>query len=144
MRSMRIFSPLLLLLSTVVLGGANCTERALCEQIKECANDPPGEDFVEVCTRQRAGETAALRANSEDDCVTLATAQTALDACRAQLTCDDFQEGDLGGECDNELDDYNDAFDDAANNRIGGSAIGRGGPGPSYNQLVPLDCSSFD
>ena len=141
---MRISICLLLLSTTFVLGGANCTERALCEKIKECANDPPGEDYVEICTQQVSSQSAALKANSEEECQTLATATEALNACRSQLSCDDFQEADYGGECDDEVDDYNDAFDDAADNRLGGSSIGSGGPGASYNQVVPLECSSFD
>lgn len=132
------------LLVLPLLGGANCQDRALCEKIEECASDPPGEDFVDICVQQRATELAALRANDEEECQILATAVAELNACRAQLDCDDFEEGDLGGECDDEIDNYEDALDDAADDRYGGNSIGVGGPGANYNTLVPLDCSSFD
>jgi hypothetical protein len=135
---------LLSLLVLPLLGGANCQDRQFCEKAAECANDPPGEDFVDICTQQQGTRIAALQANSEEECQVLAQALAALNACRAQLECDDFREADYGGECDDELDDYEEALDDAADDRYGGNSIGQGGPGANYNTLVPLDCSSFD
>jgi hypothetical protein len=135
---------LLSLLVLPLLGGANCQDRAFCEKVAECADDPPGEDYVDICTTQRGTEIAALAANDEEECQVLASAVAALNACRAQLDCDDFREADYGGQCDDELDDYQDALDDAADDRYGGNSIGAGGPGANYNTIVPLDCSSFD
>ena len=139
--------PIILVLALLVLpalGGASCQDRQLCEKIAECADDPPGEDYVDICVQQRSAELAALQANDEEECQELATALAALNTCRAQLDCDDFRENDLGGECDDQLDDYEDALDDAADGRYGGNSIGAGGPGANYNTFVPLDCSSFD
>ena len=86
---------------------------AICEKEKECASDPPGEDFVRVCTISVDGNYRALNANSEEDCRTYASARQAYDACRATLDCDDYRESDLGGKCDDERDALEDAFDDA-------------------------------
>ncbi len=102
-----------LLVATAALTG--CTSQALCEKDAECRDDPPGDDYVRICTIQFDGNIRALRANKEEECHALADAQEALGACKAQLKCDDYVEGDLGGECDDQLDDFNDAFDDAEN-----------------------------
>jgi hypothetical protein len=101
--------------AVVLLITSGCTSQALCEKDAECRDDPPGDDYVRICTIQRDGNIRALRANKEEECQMLADAQIALDACRAQLDCDDYNEGDLGQKCDAELDDFNDAFDDAEN-----------------------------
>lgn len=131
-------------LGALALGGAACADRALCEKADECADDPPGDDYVEICTRQQQASLAALRANEEEDCLRLADATAALNACRAQLSCDDFEEADLGGECDDEIDEYEDAFDDAADGNLGGNSIGPAGPGLNLFSSVPEQCSSFD
>lgn len=86
---------------------------ALCEKEKECASDPPGEDFIRVCTISVDGSYRALNANDEEDCKVLATAAQAYDACRAALDCDDYREADLGGNCDDERDDLDDAREEA-------------------------------
>lgn len=140
----RLLLATFVLFAALALGGGACASRALCEKIDECADDPPGDDFVEICTRQHQASMAALRANEEEDCQRLADATAALDACRAQLSCDDFEEADLGGECDDEVDEYNDAFDDAADGNLGGSAIGPAGPGFNFYTGIPEQCSSFD
>lgn len=127
------------------LAGANCTQRSLCEKRAECASDPPGEDYVNICTEKEFGYQNALRANSEEDCQRLATAVEALQACMATLDCDDFTENDLGGNCDDELDEYDDAWDDASNggSDLGGRAVSQGGLGPAF-AAIPKDCSSWD
>ncbi|MCP4503094.1 MAG: hypothetical protein GY822_24420 [Deltaproteobacteria bacterium] len=96
--------------------GIGCTpSSALCERKKECASDPPGEDFVQICTISNDGRLRSLRANSEEECQELADAKVAFDACRAALECTDFNEGDLNDRCEDELDDYQDALGDADN-----------------------------
>lgn len=95
------------------LGG--CTAQNLCAKKAECA-DEEGDDLAEdspsVCQANYSGGLSALRANEEKECQLLADATEALDACRAGLKCDDFIESDFGGECDDQLDDFNDALDD--------------------------------
>ena len=49
------------------------------------------------------------------ECHTLADATLRLDACRAQLDCDDFREGDHGGKCDDEQEALEDAIEDTDN-----------------------------
>gem|GEM_PF-1892160 len=88
---------------------------ALCEKEKECMSDPPGEDFVSICTIKADGQLRALNANKEEECHLVASTLSALNACRAQLDCDDYNEFDYGGHCDDELDDYLDAVEDADN-----------------------------
>lgn len=99
------------------LAGGGCTAQALCERARECANDPPGEDFVRVCQTRYEGQIRAYRANKEEECHILADRKLAFDACRAQLDdCDDFHDSDdrdYNGDCDNEHDDYFDALEDA-------------------------------
>ncbi len=104
------------LLGTFALSG--CTPaQAVCERARECQPDPPGEDFVAICQTRYDGQLNAYRANKEEECHVLADAKLALDACRAQIDdCDDFNDSDErgydGNECEQEHDDYFDAFDD--------------------------------
>jgi hypothetical protein len=100
------------LLLTAALAASGCTGQALCAKQAECADDPPGDDFQRICEIRYDGDLRALRANKEDECHAFAAAKERLDACRAQLDCDDFQEADLGGKCDDEIDDFQDAFED--------------------------------
>jgi hypothetical protein len=119
-----------------------CTAQAICEKEKECASDPPGEDYINVCSTRYQGEIDALNANKEDECKDLAVAKTNLDACRAQLDCDDYEESDLGGNCDDELDEFEEAYEDAADIDLDGDAtVLLSGP---YLGFIPQDCTSLD
>ena len=66
-----------------------------------------------MCEPRYNGGLRALRANKEDECHELAAAQETYDACRSQLDCNDYNEGDNNGECEDERDDYYDAIQDA-------------------------------
>ena len=95
---------------------AGCTANSWCAKRAECEaseNDRDLEaDSTAVCVEEFNGFIGALRANEEDDCQKLADATLALRACEASLKCDDFFEADRGGECDDQLDDFNDASED--------------------------------
>lgn len=114
---MRFPRSLLSLPLAFALVGAGCTAQAICNKEAQCQdeeNDTELEpDSTAVCVENVNGQLAALRANEEDDCQTLANALEALLACKAGLKCDDYFEADLGGECDDQLDDFKDAQDDA-------------------------------
>lgn len=99
----------------LALGGAGCTAQAYCEKQRECAADPPGEDFVRVCATTYDGQVRAWRVNKEEECQLLADAKIRYDACTAALECRDFTDSEHNGECDQERDDYFDAFRDAEN-----------------------------
>jgi len=98
-----------------------CTANSICAKRKEC-NEDLEDDSVGVCIEEFNTGINALRANKEEVCHILADAQLALSACAASLDCDDFEEADLGGKCDDERDNFEDAIEDAADG----------------------DCSSFD
>lgn len=108
---------LLAVLALMSLSG--CLAQSYCTRAAECADDPPGEDFVAVCQARYEGTLNALRANKEDVCHEVARAKEAFDSCRTQLDgCRDFNRGaggDYDGECENERDDYIDALQDAEN-----------------------------
>jgi hypothetical protein len=106
---MRTFLPIALLAASLQIG---CVANSICAKEREC-DDELEEDTFGVCVELYNAGIAALRANEEEDCQKLADAQLAFDACRSQLDCDDFEELDLGGECEDELDDLRDAQDDA-------------------------------
>jgi hypothetical protein len=114
--------PLLLSLF-VVLGllgvGAGCTTQAVCAKTKECASDPPGEEFERICVIEADGMIKALRANKEEECHILADAYLAFWACTAQQKCSDFEDcrerGDPDDcdECEDVRRDLDDAKEDA-------------------------------
>jgi outer membrane murein-binding lipoprotein Lpp len=91
---------------------SGCVANNYCGKRQECNNDLEDDSYA-VCVESYNSGINALRANKEQECQDLAAAQLAFDACRAALDCDDFEEGDLGGQCDDELDDYEDAIRDA-------------------------------
>ena len=95
-----------------VVAASGCVGNNYCAKRQECNNDLE-DDSYGVCVESYSGNINALRANKEEECQVLADALLAFDACRASLDCDDFEEGDLGGQCDDELDDYEDAARDA-------------------------------
>lgn len=101
-----------LALCSVALGG--CVANNLCAKRQEC-NDSLEDDSYAVCVESYNAGVNGLRANKETECQELVAAMVAYDACRAALDCDDFEEADLGGKCDDERDDYEDAFNDADN-----------------------------
>ena len=96
----------------VAVVSACSTADAVCNKQKEC-NPDLGDDAVRVCTEAYKGRLAALRANHEPECHVLADKMEALDACRAQITCDDFEAADTGKKCETELDDVDGAVADA-------------------------------
>jgi hypothetical protein len=87
---------------------ASCVAENFCAKRQEC-NDRLERDSQAVCVEQFNTNINMLRANREDRCHHLANAQLALAACAAALDCDDFEEGDLGGHCDDERDAVEDA-----------------------------------
>lgn len=103
-------------LAAVVTSSA-CTSQNLCSKQAQCLSEEEDIDLeadsTSVCVAEFDGQIAALRANEEDDCQKLADATVALAACKSGLKCDDFFEADLGGECDDQLDDFEDARNDA-------------------------------
>ena len=103
-----------LLLALLVVTATGCVSNNLCAKRHECNNNLE-DDSYSVCVESYNAGINMLRANKEEECQVVADTQLALDACRAALDCDDFEEGDMGGKCDNELDDYNDALRDADN-----------------------------
>lgn len=112
-------------LATVLCGLAfglvfGCTPSgAFCERQRECASDPPGEDFIAICTATYDGQIRALRANKEEECQSVADAKMRYDACVVQLEdCEDFLEAAFSpsaheGDCKDEAKDYLDALKDA-------------------------------
>ena len=102
--------------ATAFVGGCN-TAQNYCAKREECLREDLDTDLepdsTRVCAVEIDGQIATLRANEEDDCHILADALVALRNCQAGLKCDDFFEGDLGGECDDQLDNFEDARDDA-------------------------------
>jgi hypothetical protein len=96
--------------------GASCTANSICSKRAQCLDEESDidleDDSTRVCIAEYEASLNALNANEEDDCHVLASAQIALDNCRAGLDCDDFLEDDLGGKCDDQLDDLQDAFED--------------------------------
>ncbi len=109
--------PVLMAAVAVVALTSSCTTQNFCAKRTECEaqeNDRDLEDdSTRVCAAQFDARINALRANEEQDCQVLADAELALAACQAGLKCDDFFESDLGGECDDEIDDVDDARGDA-------------------------------
>ena len=112
---------LLPLLVIAVMAGCSGS-RGFCEASADCdaeifgqAIDAAGDadDDVAVCVAIQDGQTAALRANDEDECKEVANAREAYFACVASEFgggtdgCDAVSE-----DCDNELDDLQEALQD--------------------------------
>jgi hypothetical protein len=108
------------ILGALPLMGTVCTARGICDKRAQCEdeeNDRQLEpDSIAVCAAEYETSINKLYANEEDECHRLAEAIVALDNCKMGLKCDDFVEGDLGGECDDQLDALEDAFDDVDGN----------------------------
>lgn len=110
----------LLLASLTVVVGCFSPARGFCEASADCdqeifgiAIDAAGDsdDDVAVCTAQQDAQTAALRANEEDECLAVADARDAYFSCVGN----EFNGGADGcdavvEDCDNELDDLQDAL----------------------------------
>ena len=112
---MQRIAPLLLSLLLVVVTGFGCSlERAVCAKQAECAADPPGDEFEEICRISYAGHLDALRANTEQECLDLADALEALDSCRVELDCEAFNQGAASGACQAEEQAYANAVTAAA------------------------------
>lgn len=111
---MRISTGLLSAL-LVVAGSVGCTGQNLCNRVAECRaddGDSLADDSTAVCVANYNTGLDALNANEEEECHILASAIAAVDACRAGLSCDDFEEDDLGRECDEQLNDLEEAVED--------------------------------
>jgi len=113
---------LLLVVLTVVVAqlSTGCTARGICEKRAQCEseeNDRELEpDSTAVCAVEYDTAINKLYANAEEECHRLADAIIALDNCKIGLKCDDFVEGDLGGECDDQVDALEDAIEDVDGN----------------------------
>jgi hypothetical protein len=96
-----------------------CTTQAQCSKIKECASDPPGEEFERICAIELDGFIRALRANKEEECHILADAYLAFWSCTAQMSCSDYEDCGTRGdpddcdECEDARRDLDDAREDA-------------------------------
>ncbi len=111
-----------LILATLVASASlplmanQCTAQSLCDKRVQCEREENDVDYSSdasaVCSAEYQASIAALDANEEDECHRLARATVALDTCRIGLRCEDFLAQDLGGECDDEFDEYQDAFDE--------------------------------
>jgi hypothetical protein len=101
---------------TLPLMGTQCTASNICNKNAECQEEENDRTFSDdapaVCAVEYEANINALYANEEEECHRLADAILALDGCRLNLKCDDFVEQDLGGECDDERDNLDDARDD--------------------------------
>ena len=107
-----VILPVMLLVASL-----GCTPEAFCGKRQECDRQLAADDQA-VCVASYKADIDALRANSEPECHKLADAILALDACRASLSCDDFQEADLGQKCDDPSDSYRVALDQTRPNGI--------------------------
>jgi hypothetical protein len=120
MRFHRLTLILATLVATLPLMGTQCTASSFCDKALNCQKEEHDRDFsddaVAVCAVEYETGINALLANEEEECQRLAQAQIALDNCRIGLKCDDFVEADLGGECDDQLDELEDARDDVDDN----------------------------
>ena len=107
-------------LSLVVVAMASgCTAQNLCNRQIECREEEgngASDDAAAVCVADFDSGIAQLRANEEESCQRVADAQLALAGCMAGLSCDDLVEADLGKECDEQLDDVEDAREDVDGN----------------------------
>lgn len=110
---MKLLPTLSILLAAVVVVTSGCTSQNFCAKRTECLKEEEDidleDDSTRVCAAELDAQINALRANEEDDCHALADALVALRACQANLKCDDFIENDFGGECDDQVDDVEDA-----------------------------------
>jgi len=117
---MRFVTTFALLCVSVGLGGAQCTASSICNKNVECQEEENDRDFSDdaaaVCAAEYQAGLNALNANEEEECHRLASAQLALDNCRLGLDCDDFVEADLGGKCDDQIDELEDAREDVDGN----------------------------
>ncbi len=104
------------LLAASALMGTQCTASNICNKQLTCLEEEFDRDFSDdapaVCAAEYEARINALLANEEEECHRFAEALIALDNCRIGLKCDDFVEDDLGGECDDQIEDLEDAVDD--------------------------------
>lgn len=110
MRTLQILSSLFLVVTSV-----GCTAQNLCAREMECREENDegvSDDDAAVCTAEVNKRIDSLRANQEPECQALADAEIAVANCRSGLSCDDYRELDLGGECDEQLDVLEDARED--------------------------------
>ncbi|MDP2346056.1 MAG: hypothetical protein Q8O67_34280 [Deltaproteobacteria bacterium] len=118
---MRIFLPLAAVVA--VVSGSCSASRGFCEASADCdaeifgqAIDAAGDadDDVAVCTALQDGQTAALRANEEEECQDVASAREAYFACVASEFDGDNGCDAVSEDCDDELDDLAEAQEDVS------------------------------
>ncbi len=125
----RLFGPVGLAALAATVGcsssaGGYCAAHADCEREffgviipDEAGNE---NDDIAVCTANKQGQLNALRANEEDECHFYADALDIYFGCIAsEFANDDDGCKVLDGECDDELDDVNDALKDIDGNECG-------------------------
>lgn len=113
------------LVSCCMMASCGLAASAWCAKLDECSEDEnedddsdDGEDDVAVCAATQQGLLDGLRANVEPECDALASALEGLQSCQAALDCDDLNDDDDGGKCDDEHDAIDDACDDIIDNEI--------------------------
>ncbi|HEY4220982.1 MAG TPA: hypothetical protein VGO62_06560 [Myxococcota bacterium] len=95
------------------LAGA-CADQSFCAKKQQC-NDKLNDDDQAVCVAQADRNINMLRANSESECQDLANAELDLESCASSLSCSDFNDPKLGGNCDDQRAKVTDASDAAGN-----------------------------
>ena len=123
MRRMLIMATFVFVAASLA-GADGCSARNYCNKKAECADedgDPLEPDSIGVCVANVEGEIDGYFANQEEECLAVGDARQRLYACMATLSCNDFEDSDLGGECDDELDDLDRARDDL--NELGSGAF---------------------
>lgn len=83
------------------------TLNAFCERAKRCDLIPDEDSAVRVCATVHAGVVRTYLANSERECLDLASASQALWACEAKTECD------ATDTCETERNAARKALDDA-------------------------------
>jgi hypothetical protein len=117
-------------LVTGLVGGCLSPARGFCEAHADCSREILGieipdfagnaDDSVGVCTVEREGQIRALRANEEEECQIAAEKTELYMACIAAAFAEDGDGCDvIEDQCEDELDDMNDALADIDGNECG-------------------------
>lgn len=103
----------ILLFGAVALAGG-CVDQSFCSKRQSC-DDKLNADDEQVCVATQDAQIATLRANKEQECQALADAVLNLEGCAAGLSCSDFKDSNLGGNCDDQKAKLKDAQNSAGN-----------------------------
>ena len=98
----------------VAVVAAGCGDQSFCAKRQEC-DSKLNDDDEAVCVQTVDQGINMLRANHESECQELADAQLALFACSSGLSCSDFKDANLGGNCDDQKAQLKDAENAAGN-----------------------------